>query len=263
MGGDAQATHPNPASDPPLSSAARRTHASTHARFARFDSHMLLPTQRFWAGPVSREHGFLGTTVLLSRCELALQSFHLQLRTRCSTTVYGLDHGGGGSCVVLVGGGGSGWLCLHPFASLLPSLPSLHLASFPWAWAQGRVASTHLGTGIAPLPPTTVFLSLCNTEHGLISRRARHHRRSVARPLLPPPPPPHVLLVLVVVVACSLAPYVLTVLPATSTTFYPFHRHHRPPFHRWGHSGKYHGGGCQISHRSAGSGRDGRTGGIH
>lgn len=55
--------------------------------------------------------------------------------------------------VVLVGGGGRGWLCLHPFSSLLPSLPSLHLASFPWAWAQGRVASTHLGTGIAPLPP--------------------------------------------------------------------------------------------------------------
>lgn len=54
-GGDAQATHPNPASEPPPSP--RRT----HARFARFDSHMLLPTRRFWAGPVSREHGlFLG-----------------------------------------------------------------------------------------------------------------------------------------------------------------------------------------------------------
>lgn len=150
---------------PPLSSAARRTHASTHARFARFDSHMLLPTQRFWAGPVSREHCFLGTTVLLSRCELALQSFHLQLRTRCSTTVYGLDHGGGGSCGRSCWGRRKRLVVLHPFSSLLPSLPSLHLASFPWAWAQGRVASTHLGTGIAPSPPPPPSFCRCVTQN--------------------------------------------------------------------------------------------------
>lgn len=58
-----------------------RTQARTHARFARFDSHMLLPTQRFWAGwaCVSRAWfvSWAGMTVQLTRCELASSSFQL------------------------------------------------------------------------------------------------------------------------------------------------------------------------------------------
>lgn len=150
---------------PPLSSAARRTHASTHARFARFDSHMLLPTQRFWAGPVSREHGFLGTTVLLSRCKLALQSFHLQLRTRCSTTVYGLDHGGGGSC------GRSCWgrrkrLVVPPSLFFSSSFSSF-LASCVFSVGVGaRESCQHsFGNRNSPPPPPPPSFCRCVTQN--------------------------------------------------------------------------------------------------
>lgn len=156
---------PTQRQSPPLSSAARRTHASTHAIFARFDSHMLLPTQRFWAGPVSREHGFWGTTVLLSRCELALQSFHLQLRTRCSTTVYGLDHGGGGSC------GRSCWgrrkrLVVPPSLFFSSSFSSF-LASCVFSVGVGaRESCQHsFGNRNSPPPPPPPSFCRCVTQN--------------------------------------------------------------------------------------------------
>lgn len=163
---------------------------------------------------------FLGTTVQLARCELALQSSHLQLRTRCSTTVYGLDHGGGGKL--------SSWR-----RKRLVAPPSLffHLflssCDFVRVLAQGGEYSKEVTWEQEYPPPPPALFSLCNAEHGLISRRARHHRRSVARP------PSHD-------GAAAAATYFVggggwvgvTCLPRPSCPppFHPFHRHHHPLF---------------------------------